>query len=169
VASPTLATPYSDQISLGYSWQANPWLGLNVDASHIKYRDLPYRFRGNPFDPTTGKRRFPNFGNFRIWYGNGFADYNGVNIGGHARLGDKFGADGAFTNTTTPCDGYAFDLSPGVNHVNTLRGDSFSQTDVRVAKELKIHGNYGIELIGEVFNLFNSKNATGFRGNREVL
>ncbi|HYU26256.1 MAG TPA: TonB-dependent receptor [Thermoanaerobaculia bacterium] len=268
VASPTLATPYSDQISLGYSWQANPWLGLNVDASHIKYRDLPYRFRGNPFDPATGKRRFPNFGNFRIWYGNGFADYNGVNLGGHARLGDKFelqgfytlshttgnilggadefritaadhqpdlravrdqsvnpydpscgacegplntdarhritmsalyraplginvsgivrwhsatpytdwlghdykcGADGAFTNTTTPCDGYAFDLSPGVSHVNTLRGDSFSQTDVRIAKELKFHGNYGIELIGEVFNLFNSKNASGFRGNREVL
>src|SRR5439155_349658 len=81
VASPTLATPYSDQISLGYSWQVNPWLGLNVDASHIKYRDLPYRFRGNPFDPATGKRRLPAFGNFRIWYGHGFADYNRALLG----------------------------------------------------------------------------------------
>ncbi|HKS26122.1 MAG TPA: TonB-dependent receptor [Thermoanaerobaculia bacterium] len=268
VASPTLATPYSDQISLGYSWQVNPWLGLNVDASHIKYRDLPFRFRGNPTDPTTGQARFPQFGSFRIWYGNGFADYNGINLGGHARLGDKFelqgfytlshttgnilagadefritaadyqpdlrgvrdqtvdpydplcnacegplntdarhritlsalyraplginvsgivrwhsatpytdwlghdyrcGPDGTVANTTTPCDGYAFDLSPGVSHVNTLRGDSFSQTDIRIAKEFRVQGHYGIELIGEVFNLFNSKNATGFRGNREIF
>jgi len=26
---------------------------LNVDASHINYKDIPFRFRGNPFDPTT--------------------------------------------------------------------------------------------------------------------
>ena len=57
VASPTLATPYSDQISLGYSWQVNPWLGLNVDASHINYKDIPFRFRANPIDPTTATRR----------------------------------------------------------------------------------------------------------------
>jgi hypothetical protein len=258
VASPTLATPYSDQISLGYSWQVSPWLGLNVDASHIQYRDLPFRFRANPFDPATGKRRFPQFGSFRIWYGNGFADYNGINIGGHARIGDKFELQGFYTlshttgnilagadefritaadyqpdlrgvrdqsvnpydplcgacegplNTdarhrvtvsalyhapygfsfsgimryrsatpytvwagtdiscgptgpTTCRDGYAFDLAPGVTKVNSARGASFSQTDVRIAKEFKLMGNYGIELIGEVFNLFNSKNESGFR------
>ncbi|HMC21711.1 MAG TPA: TonB-dependent receptor, partial [Thermoanaerobaculia bacterium] len=53
VASPTLATPYSDQFSLGYSWQVNPWLGLNVDGSHISYKDIPFRFRANPTDPST--------------------------------------------------------------------------------------------------------------------
>src|SRR5262249_28717022 len=97
VASPTLATPYSDQVSLGYSWQVNPWLGLNVDGSHIEYKDIPFRFRGNPVDPTTGKRRFPAFGNFRIWYGKGSAKYNGVNLSGHARLGDKFELQGFYT------------------------------------------------------------------------
>src|SRR5207302_1363201 len=79
VANPNLATPYSDQFSLGYSWQVNPWLGLNIDGSHIAYKDLPYRFRANPIDPTTGKRRFPAFGSFRMWMGDGFAKYNGIN------------------------------------------------------------------------------------------
>ncbi|MEA2162617.1 MAG: hypothetical protein QOK37_744 [Thermoanaerobaculia bacterium] len=261
VASPTLATPYSDQISIGYSWQVNPWLGLNADASHVSYKDIPFRFRGNPIDPTTGKRRFPTFGSFRIWYGNGFAKYNGINLGGHARLGTQFelqgfytyshttgnvlaGADefritdaghqgdlravrdqtidpydplcgactgplntdqkhrvtlsalykaplginasGIFryhsgtpytewagadiscgpTGTVLQCqDGYNFDLAPGVSHVNSLRGGSFSQLDVRLSKEFKFFGNYGLEIIGEVFNLFNSKNPTNFNGN----
>jgi hypothetical protein len=264
VASPTLATPYSDQVSLGYSWQVNPWLGLNADASHISYKDIPFRFRGNPFDPTTGKRRFPAFGNFRIWYGKGFAKYNGVNLGGHARLGTQFelqgfytyshttgnvlaGADefritnagyqsdlravrdqsinpydplcgactgpldtdqkhrvtlsalyrapfginasGIFryhsggpytewagtdiscgpTGTVNAChDGFNFDLAPGVSHVNTLRSGSFSQFDVRLSKEVKFFHNYGVEAIGEVFNLFNSKNPANFNGNCRV-
>jgi hypothetical protein len=255
VASPTLAAPYSDQLSLGYSWQVNPWLGLNFDASHIQYRDIPFRFRGNPTDPTTGKARFPQFGNFRIWYGKGTAKYDGVNIGGHARLGDTFELQGFYTYSTakgnvlagadefritaaeyqpdlravrdqsvnpydplcgactgplntdarhrvtlsalyrapyginvsgiiryhsaTPYtewaghditgDGYAFDLAPGVTHVNSLRGNSFSQTDIRVAKAFKFYGNMGFELIGEVFNVLDSKNATGFRGNVQVF
>lgn len=264
IASPTLATPYSDQISLGYSWQVNPWLGLNIDGSRINYKDIPFRFRGNPIDPATGVRRFPAFGSFRIWDGQGFAKYNGVNVGGHARLGTQFelqgfytyshttgnvlaGADefritdaghqgdlrtvrdqtidpydplcgacvgplntdqkhrvtlsamyrapldinfsGIFryhsgtpytdwagadiscgpTGTVLQCkDGYNFDLAPGVTHVNSLRGGSFSQFDVRLAKEFKFYRNYGVEVIGEIFNLFNSKNPANFNGNCAV-
>jgi hypothetical protein len=264
IASPTLATPYSDQVSLGYSWQVNPWLGLNVDASHINYKDIPFRFRGNPIDPATGQRRFPAFASFRIWDGEGFAKYNGVNIGGHARLGTQFelqgfytyshttgnilaGADefritdaghqgdlrgvrdqtidpydplcdactgplntdqkhrvtlsglykapyainlaGIFryhsgtpytewagadiscgpTGTVLKCaDGYNFDLAPGVTHVNSLRGGSFSQFDVRVSKDFKFFNNYGVEVIGEIFNLLNAKNPANFNGNCSV-
>jgi len=264
VASPTLATPYSDQVSLGYSWQVNPWLGLNADASYINYKDIPFRFRANPIDPATGKRRFPAFASFRIWDGEGFAKYNGINLGGHARLGTKFelqgfytlshttgnilaGADefritdaghqgdlravrdqsvdpydplcnactgplntdakhrvtlsalyraplginasGIFryhsgtpytewaggdiscgpTGTVNQCkDGYNFDLAPGVTHVNSLRGSSFSQFDVRLSKEFKFYRNYGVEVIGEIFNLFNSKNPANFNGNCAV-
>jgi hypothetical protein len=264
IASPTLATPYSDQLSLGYSWQVNPWLGLNIDGSHIEYKDIPFRFRANPRDPSTigtagcpaaGCRRFNDFGSFRMWYGKGGAKYNGVNLSGHARLGDKFELQGFYTlshatgnvlagadefritdaghqpdfrtirdqtvnpsnplcsacfgpldtdarhrvtlsglyrgpwdisvsgimryHSATPytdwngldlnSDSYAFDLPAGVSHVNSLRGDSFSQFDMRVAKAFKFGGNYGVELIGEVFNLFNSRNAVGFQGNRFVL
>jgi hypothetical protein len=252
VASPTLATPYSDQMSLGYSWQVNPWLGLNIDGSHVNYKDIPFRFRANPIDPTTGKKRFPQFGNFRVWYGKGSAKYNGVNIGGHARLGDRFELQGFYTlshatgnvlagadefritaagyqgdlrsvrdqtvnpldplcsacfgplntdarhrvtlsglyraafgidvsgilryHSATPytdwagtdlnADGYAFDLPAGVGHVNSIRGSTFSQLDMRVAKGFRFAGNYGVDLIGEVFNLLNSKNPVGINGNR---
>ena len=94
---PTLATPYSRQASLGYSWQVNNWLGLNFEAVTIDYRDIPYRFRANPRDPATGQLRFPQFANFRLWYGNGFADYDGANISFRARASAKFELQGFYT------------------------------------------------------------------------
>jgi outer membrane receptor for ferrienterochelin and colicin len=258
VGSPDIAAPYSDQASLGYSWQANPWLGFSAEAVHINYRDLPYRFKANPFDPTTGKRRFPQFGNFRIWEGNGEAKYQGANLGVHARLGDNLELQGFYTlsqttgnivvgadefrltaadyqpdlrgapvkdvsvdpydplchacfgpldndarhrltlsavykapyginvsglyryHSGTPymiwsgadiscgpdqpnCnDGFALDLPAGVSHINAGRGASFQQLDARIGKEFRIPRGYGIEVMLEAFNLFNSKNPSGY-------
>jgi outer membrane receptor protein involved in Fe transport len=248
VASPTLATPYSAQGSLGYSWQATTWLGLNVEAVRINYRDIPYRFRANPVDPATGKRRFPDFGNFRLWYGNGQANYSGVNLSARARLSDRFELQGFYTYSETrgnvlagadefritnagfqsdqgggrrdvsvnplnpqcaECfgpldtdakhrltlsgvyraawginvsgmlryrsanpytefiaadlngDGFSYDL-PARTSVNSKRGHSFQQLDLRVGKEFTFAGDYGVELIAEVFNVFNEKNPAGF-------
>ncbi|HBL25979.1 MAG TPA: hypothetical protein DD490_04000 [Acidobacteria bacterium] len=96
VASPTLQTPYSAQASLGYSWQVNNWLGLNFEGVRINYRHIPYRFRANPVT-ANGQRRFPQFGNFRLWYGDGQADYNAVNLSARARLSDKFELQGFYT------------------------------------------------------------------------
>jgi hypothetical protein len=59
-------------------------------------------------------------------------------------------------------DGFAFDLPPGVDHVNSVRGDSFSQFDLRLSKLFNA-GPVGIELIAEVFNLFNEKNPSGYQ------
>jgi outer membrane receptor protein involved in Fe transport len=246
VASPTLATPYSDQASLGVSWQVNNWLGLNAEAVSIYYHDIPFRFRANPRDPATGARRFPAFGNFRIWYGNGRATYDGVNVGARIRR-SNFELQGFYTYSKTDgnvlagadefritdvghqpslrqqrdasvnpldplcgaCfgpldtdskhkitfggtwnaplginlsgmyryrsalpytlhssadlngDGLRMDLSPGVSHVNSKRGDSFSQFDVRVSRDF-VFGDFGFELLAEMFNVFNDKNATGF-------
>ncbi|HYL04431.1 MAG TPA: TonB-dependent receptor [Thermoanaerobaculia bacterium] len=89
VASPNLKTPRSGQGSLGYSWQATPWLGLNVEGVAINYTQIPYRFRANLFDPATGKREFPDFGNFRLWEGNGRAHYDGLNLGFHVRVPEQ--------------------------------------------------------------------------------
>src|SRR6478672_13495735 len=50
------------------------------------------------------------------------------------------------------------DLVPGASHVNDARGDSFSQVDLRLSKDFRFGGNYGVELIGEVFNIFNNDN-----------
>src|SRR5262249_30408008 len=88
VASPTLKTPRSAQGDLGYSWQANSWLGLNFDLVTIHYTDLPFRFHANFLDPNTGQPLFPQFGDFRMWYGKGWADYNGANIGFHIKVPD---------------------------------------------------------------------------------
>ncbi len=99
VASPTLATPYSDQASLGLSWQVNDWLGLNFEAVSIDYHDIPYRFRPNTIDPLTGERRFAPFGAgslFRLWMGNGRATYEGFNVGGRIRQED-FELQGFYT------------------------------------------------------------------------
>ena len=246
VASPTLATPYSQQASLGYSWQVNDWLGLNFEAVDIKYRDIPFRFRANPIDPATGQRRFPQYGNFRLWYGNGKADYDGANISFRARVNTKLevlgfytyseakgnvlaGADEfrltdvnyepawraardvsanpldplcgvctghlntdarhrvtlsaiyqgpwgvningvfryhsatpytVFTTSDPNHDGFRFDLLPG-DHVNSVRGHDFSQLDLRLSKLFNI-GPVGIEVIAEVFNLFNQTNPAGY-------
>lgn len=247
VASPTLATPYSKQASLGYSWQVNDWLGLNFEAVTIDYRDIPFRFRANPVDPATGVRRFPDFANFRLWYGGGKASYDGVNVSFRARATQKLELQGFYTyseaegnvlagadefrltdagyepsfrvardvsanplnplcdactgplntdakhritlsgvyqgpwgvnvagmyryRSATPYtvfttsdpnhDGFIFDLLPG-DQVNSKRGDSFSQFDLRLSKEFRFGSGFGVELIAEMFNVFNEKNPAGF-------
>ena len=100
LASPQLAkAPYSDQASLGYSMEVSRSLGLNFELVSARYHDIPYRFRANPVDPTTGKRRFTGVApsNFRLWMNDGHAQYDGLNIGFHSRLGDNFEAQGFYT------------------------------------------------------------------------
>ncbi|HKR66562.1 MAG TPA: TonB-dependent receptor [Thermoanaerobaculia bacterium] len=248
IAQKSWEAPESEQISLGYSWQARNWLGLTFDAVHIDYKNIPFRFRANP---RVGGTRIlqpdTNNNNIRLWVGDGSATYKGFNIGFHARA-SRFESQGFYTwsqadgnvligadefrlwdgalqpgvqtnalvNPLDPYsrenygplytdarhrvtlstvyraplginvagilryrsalpytklagsdinnDGYSMDLAPGVSHVQTLRGDSFSQLDLRVSKEFAFGGSFGLELIGEIFNLLNSKNPAGFNG-----
>ena len=264
IASPTLATPEATQTSLGYSWEVNNSLGFNIEAVDVHYRDLPFRFKANPALDANGNPmftldsegnhvpipRFPQFGNFRVWYGKGRAKYDGINLGVHAR-GRNFQFQGFYTYSTTDgnvlagadefrvtdaghqgdqtgglrrdvsldaldplcgaCfgpldtdskhkltlsglyqlplgfsvsgvfryrsaqpytllygtdlngDGYNIDLPPGVPHVNSARGASFSQFDLRIGKEFRFSGNGSVELIAEVFNLFNATNPNVFK------
>ncbi len=248
IAQKSWEAPQSEQISLGYSWQATNWLGLTFDAVHIDYENIPFRFRANPrvngvriLEPATAVN------NNRMWVGDGSATYRGFNVGFHARSA-KFEAQGFYTwseaegnvligadefrlwdgalqpgvQTNAPVnvydpyapenfgplytdarhrvtvstvyrapfginvagilryrsalpytklagadlngDGYNMDLAPGTSHVNSLRGDSFSQLDVRVSHEFRFGGNFGLEVIGEIFNLLNSDNPAGFNG-----
>jgi len=247
IAQRSFESPESKQLSFGYSVEVNDWLGLNLEAVHIDYENIPFRFRANPrigatriLEPAVGS------GNVRLWVGDGSAEYQGFNVGFRAR-GARFEAQGFYTwseaegNVLTGADefrlwdggsqadaqlntpvnaldpyadenygplftdarhrvtlstlyrapfdinvsgilryrsatpftrflpgnptgpnGYPNQLDTGVSHVNTERGDSFSQVDVRVSKEFMVGGNFGIELIGEIFNLLNSKNGTRF-------
>lgn len=250
-------TPYSDQISLGYATELTNWLGINVDVSHIEYRDIPFRFRYNGFLDNSGRpitqRRFAAAGignNNRMWVGNGEADYDGLNLGFRARVSSKLEMQGFYTlsqiegNVLAGADEFRLtngnhqpdrvgdlsvnfrdphceacygpldtdarhkltistvyrapfgfnvsgvmryrsalpyserdgrdlngdrmlsDLVAGVDHVNTLRGESFSQFDLRVAKDFRFRGSFGVELIAEVFNVFNETNPSVFNGQR---
>lgn len=253
VASPTIAAPKSTQTSLGISTQLSDSIGVTVDLVSIRYRDIPFRFRANPVDPATGQRRFPQFGNFRIWSGEGEADYDGVNFGVRARATNTLELQGFYTyseatgnilggadefritaaghqpdlsavpdqsvNPLNPLcdacfgplntdakhrvtlsavysapfqinlsgivryrsafpytewagrdlngDGFAFDLPSGVSHVNSRRGDDFTQLDIRVGKEFSIAG-LGLEVMAEVFNLLDDENPARFIGNRNA-
>ncbi len=251
VASPTLKTPFSRQASLGISHEVTNWLGASLEGVLIRYRDIPFRFRANPRDPSTGARRFPDFGNFRLWYGKGFVDYDAVNFSVRARVSSALVAQGFYTwskaegnvlagadefrlsdvgfqpdlrvgrdvsvnpldplcgackgplntdarhrltlavvysaplginasgflryRSATPVniyagqdlngDGFVVDLPPGVSHVNSGRGHSFSQFDFRLSKDFAFTKDLGVEIIAEVFNVFNSTNPAGYVGN----
>src|SRR5262249_42401392 len=71
--------------------------GLSLDFVNIGYRDLPFRFKANPRDPATGERRFPDLGNFRLWYGKGHVDYNAINLQFNARVSQKLLLQGFYT------------------------------------------------------------------------
>jgi hypothetical protein len=251
VASPTLATPYSRQGSIGFSAEVTPWLGMSVDLVSVDYRDLPFRFRINTLT-SSGDLRFPQFGNFRLWYGKGVADYDGGNIGVRARVSNKLTLQGFYTlsrvrgnvlagadefrlsnlnyqpdlrvgrdvsvnpldplcdacigplntdarhrvtlgatwslpydfvvaglfryRSATPYliyagqdldgDGFPLDLPPGVDEVNAGRGHSFAQLDLRASKVFRFGKGVGLEVLAEVFNVFNAKNPAGFVGNQ---
>jgi hypothetical protein len=262
IASPTITkVPYSDQISLGYSWELSPSFGINLEGVGSWYKDIPFRSRANPSLDANGQpllnaagakvRRFAALGagnNFRIWMGGGKAKYYGGNVGLHGRVANKLELQGFYTLSQTKgnivcgadefrltcqdqpsyrslagdvsmnpldpwCDkcfgplntdarhrvtvsavysaplginvsgvaryrtglpyarlsgqdlnGDIFrqDLIPAAAHINDARGGSFSQVDVRLSKDFRFGGAYGVELIAEMFNVFNSDNPQKF-------
>lgn len=252
VAAPNIAAPRSTQSSLGFSTQLTPAVGVTLDLVSIRYRDVPFRFRANPIDPATGKRRFPQFGNFRVWWGDGEADYDGVNLGVRSRISNRLELQGFYTwseatgnvlagadefritatghqpelgavadqsvNPLDPAcdacfgplntdarhrvtlsalyqapfainlggvfryrsalpytewagtdlngDGFAFDLPQGVDSVNSRRGEDFSQLDLRISRNFAIGNGYGVEVLAEIFNVFDETNPARFVGNR---
>jgi hypothetical protein len=97
IASPTLRAPYARQMSVGVSHELTPWLAVGADFSRVAYRDIPFRFRGNPLTGPGRPRRFPDFGNFRIWYGDGLADYKGANFTVRAKVTTRFTLQGFYT------------------------------------------------------------------------
>ena len=65
-------------------------------------------------------------------------------------------------------DGLNFDLPAGIDTVNAGRGSDFKQFDLRLSKRISLGDRVKLELLGEVFNLFNSKNPGSFIGNQQA-
>jgi hypothetical protein len=132
LAMPTVAkAPYSDQVSLGYSTEVSQSLGLNFEVVSARYHDIPYRFRADPIDPATGKRQFdPNIvpSTFRVWANDGHAQYDGLNLGFHARAGSNFEAQGFYTLSRSKGNILAgadeFRVVDAAHQVDTLRDTS---------------------------------------------
>ena len=55
-----------------------------------------------------------------------------------------------------------WDLPPGVETLNSARGSDFSQFDLRVSKDFHFGRKTQVQLIAEVFNVFNDKNPNVF-------
>ncbi len=64
-------------------------------------------------------------------------------------------------------DGFSLELPAG-GRVNNLRGASFSQFDLRLSKEFSFVNNLSLEIIAELFNVFNEENPAAFIGNRRA-
>jgi len=124
VAAPNITnTPRSYQGSLGYSWQVNDALGVNIEGVDVEYHDLPFRSRAN-INPATGAPTFPQFGNFRIWESNGTGTYRGLNLGLRYRWSNKLTVQGFYT----------LSKATGI----TLAGaDEFRLTDVQYQPDLR--------------------------------
>ena len=59
-------------------------------------------------------------------------------------------------------DGFLMDLVPGASHVNDARGHSFTQLDLRGSKVFSFAKDMSVEVIVDVFNVFNTTNPAGF-------
>ncbi|HUG53460.1 MAG TPA: TonB-dependent receptor, partial [Vicinamibacteria bacterium] len=62
-------------------------------------------------------------------------------------------------------DGTNRDLPPGVATLNSGRGATFTQLDLRVSKKFRLGGRTRFEVIGEGFNLTNASNPTTYIAN----
>jgi Carboxypeptidase regulatory-like domain/TonB dependent receptor-like, beta-barrel len=70
-----------------------------------------------------------------------------------------------FTGRDTNLDGYNFDLPPGATSINSRRGASFSQFDLRITKAVTLMNRLKVEGVLQIFNLFNDDNPSRFNGN----
>src|SRR5262249_58284411 len=65
---------------------------------------------------------------------------------------------GQLTPTSATAQKYPFITLPS----SFKLGDVFSSQDIRVTKTINLHEQINLRLIGEVFNVFNVSNLTGF-------
>ena len=70
-----------------------------------------------------------------------------------------------FTGRDDNLDGYNFDLPVGQTEVNSVRGEPYSQFDLRITKGFTIMNRVKAEGVLQVFNMFNDDNPARFNGN----
>ena len=121
----------------------------------------------NPLDPNCSdvcKGELFTDARHKVTFGATYAGPWGLNFSGVFRYRSAtpyLAYDGRDLNG----DGYNIDLAPG-QHLMNKRGHSFEQTDIAISKDFVFTGSIGIEIIAQVFNIFNASNPAYYDGQR---
>ena len=124
--------------------------GLDLDGDGISQTLLPGTTRHNTFGRGLTEAALREL----------VADYNASIEAASRRVTNP---DGTVT-VVRPRTPFNQVLNPITLPETFSSGDSFLTQDVRVAKELRLGSGVTLSLIGEVFNLFNVSNLTGYNG-----
>jgi outer membrane receptor protein involved in Fe transport len=90
--------------------------------------------------------------------------FEGVDLNQNGELNDlparawQFDGEGSAPKDIGPCETW-----------NCGRGASRTQMNLRVSKSFRLYSNMRVEAIGEIFNLFNAKNPSGFVTRRLLI
>lgn len=109
VLSPDIEASETTKVSLGLTRDVGRLFALSIDVAAARHRNLPYALRANPRLDSAGApqeaRRFPAFGDFRVWMFDGEAETVNVTLGGHANVFGKL--DTSIFYTWSDSDGNA--------------------------------------------------------------
>ena len=119
----------------------------------------------DPLNPLCGACFGPLFtdARHRVTLGGTYRALWGIDVSGIFRY-HSAAPYTVFFNRDINGDGLLLDLGPGtgISHVNSGTTHSFSQLDLRLAKEFHFGSKASVEVIGEVFNVFNETNPAGY-------
>ncbi|MDA8016771.1 MAG: carboxypeptidase-like regulatory domain-containing protein [Thermoanaerobaculia bacterium] len=141
-----------DRFSLGWSWQINPFLGLTVDAMTV---DSAGRSRDYEAFAVTIRSRFSDVFQVRASYSRTEPDAVGVETQDRTVVTGLYKAPADILVAAV----YRSDPSPvltGFSVLHRPREDPFDAMglDLRVAKIVPVGGDVSLEVLAEVFDLF---------------
>ena len=120
----------------------------------------------NAFDPWADRQLNPTFtdARHRFQFSGTWSPGWGLNISPVFRYRTKTPYN-IITGFDDNLDGATNDIPATAETQNSGRGSDFSQLDLRLAKKFSIGSQARVELIAEMFNVFNDTNPGGYVGN----
>jgi hypothetical protein len=145
---------YNASYTLGSvrSWSTGTF-GTTPTSAYGKFRDLDF----GPYDNDV-RHRFTTNVNYQLPFN--------VNVGAIVTANSA----PPYNHTTGIDDNLDFVINdrPANVRFNSLRGDSYFTTDLRLSKKFSIGETRDAELLWEMFNLFNTANVSDYNGNQRA-
>jgi hypothetical protein len=123
----------------------------------------------NPLDPFCGRCFGPlnTDARHRVTFSGIYRAPFGILAGGVLRYRSAFPYT-VHAGVDLNADGFNLDLPPDVPHINSARGASAMQLDLRLSREFQLRGDLYLEVMAEMFNVFDRSNPARFIGNRSA-